>query len=154
MIARELMTTPPLSVNARTSVAEIIRTMLKKNISAVMVTADDGSLVGLVSEGDLVRRKSSGSQQRLDHWLDLLAEGEPLNLEFLHSLQLSETTAASVMTNPVITRDEQTSLGEIADVMLKYSIKRVPITRKGKMVGIVSRRDILRALVEQEDRSN
>jgi CBS domain-containing protein len=150
MLARELMTTSLLSVKTGTSVSEIIRTMLRESISAVMVTANDGSLVGLVSEGDLIRRKSSSHQQKLDHWLDLLAEGEPMNLEFLHSLQLSETTAASVMTSPVITRDEQTNLAEIADVMLKYGIKRVPITRKGAMVGIVSRRDILRALVEQE----
>jgi len=150
MLARELMTTSLLSVNTGTPVSEIIRTMLRECISAVMVTANDGSLVGLVSEGDLIRRKSGGHQQRLDHWLDLLAEGEPLNLEFLHSLQLGETTAASVMTSPVITRDEQTSLAEIVDTMLKYGIKRVPITRKGKMIGIVSRRDILRALVEQE----
>jgi len=116
-----------------------------------MVTTQDGSLIGVVSEGDLIRRKDSAHQKRLDHWLDLLAEGEPLNLEFLHSLQLSKTTAATIMTSPVLTLDEKTDLSEIADVLLKHNIKRVPITRDGKLVGIVSRRDILRALIDQDD---
>lgn len=150
MRVHELMTTPPESVGTGTPVAEVIRIMLLKNISAVTVTAPDGALVGLISEGDLIRRKGSGHQQRLSHWLELLAEGQPMSLEFLHSLQLGEMTAASIMTSPVITRDERTSLTEIADTMLKHGIKRVPITREGRLVGIISRRDILRALTEQE----
>jgi CBS domain-containing protein len=152
MLAHAVMTASPLSVGIGTTVSEIIHIMLRRNISAVMVTANDGSLAGVVSEGDLIRRKGGGHQQRLNHWLDRLAEGGPMNLEFLHSLQLGEMTAASVMTSPVITRDERTSLAEIAEVMLKYGIKRVPITREGKIVGLVGRRDILRTLVEQEAR--
>lgn len=154
MLARDLMTLSPLCVHAGTPVSGIIRAMLDRNISAVMVTAEDGALIGLVSEGDLIRRKGSGHQKRLDRWLDLLAEGEPLNLEFLHSLQLGEMRAASVMTTPVITLDEQTDLADIADVLLRHSIKRVPITRNGRLVGIVSRRDILYALMNQESGTN
>jgi CBS domain-containing protein len=151
MLAHELMITPPEGASIGTPVSEIIRIMLLKNISAVMVTAADGSLVGLVSEGDLLRRRGSGYLQRLNHyWLELLAEGEPMNLEFLHSLQLSEMTAVSVMTSPVITCDEWVSFAEIADTMLKHSIKQIPITREGKLVGIISRRNILRTLIEQE----
>ncbi|KCV25661.1 CBS domain-containing protein [Bordetella bronchiseptica] len=151
MVALDFMTPDPLCVNMRTPVSEIICMMLERSVSTVMVTADDGSLVGVVSEGDLIRRKDSAHQQRLDRWLDLLAEGEPLNLEFLHSLQLGRTTAAAIMTSPAITLDERATLAEIADVLLKHSIKRVPITRNGRLVGLVSRRDILRALMEQED---
>lgn len=150
MLARDLMTQTPLCVSMRTTVSKIIRTMLDKNIGAVIVTADDGSLAGLVSEGDLIRRKGTRHQQRLDHWIDLVAEGEPLNLEFLHSLQLGETTAAAVMTSPVITLGEQAKLAEIADILLEHGVKQVPITRNGKLVGVVSRRDILRALISQE----
>lgn len=153
MLARDLMMPDPLCIDTRTPVSKIIRTMLDGNISAVMVTADDGSLIGVVSEGDLIRRKGNAHRQRLDHWLDLLAEGEPLNLEFLHSLQLGKTTAAAIMTSPVLTLDEHMGLDDIADVLLKHSIKRVPITRNGKLVGIVSRRDLLRALMDQEDDS-
>lgn len=151
MVALDLMTPDPLCVNMRTPVSEIIRLMLERSISAVMVTADDGSLVGVVSEGDLIRRQDSAHQQRLNRWLDLLAEGEPLNLEFLHGLQLGRATAAAVMTSPPITLDERATLADIADVLLKHSIKRVPITRNGRLVGLVSRRDILRVLVAQEN---
>ncbi|CAM5209821.1 hypothetical protein CDEF62S_02442 [Castellaniella defragrans] len=154
MHIHELMTTPPESVSTGTPVLEIIRIMLFKNISAVTVTAPDGSLSGLITEGDLVRRKGSGYQQRPNYWLELLAEGQPVNLEFLHSLQLGEMTAVSVMTSPVITRDEQTSLAEIVETMLIHSIKQIPITREETLVGIVRRRDILRALAEQGAWSN
>ncbi len=154
MLARELMTPSPLRIGTGTLVSEIIRLMLSKNVGAIMVTACDGSLVGMVSEGDLIRRKGGASQQRLIDWLELLTEDEPINLEFLHNLQLGETTAASVMTSPVITRNEQTDLREIVDVMLKHGIKRVPITRKGKIVGIINRRDFLRALIAQEVRTD
>ncbi len=151
MRARNLMTPDPYCVTARTPVSQIMRAMLDKNISAVMVMGDDGKLVGLVSEGDLVRRQDSTHQKKMDHWLALLAEGEALNLEFLHSLQLGEQTAASVMSSPVITVEEDTELAQIADLILKRGIKRVPVTRGGKLVGVVSRRDILRALLDQEN---
>jgi CBS domain-containing protein len=124
--------------------------MLDRSISAVMVLGDDGKLIGLVSEGDLVRRLDSSHQKKIDHWLALLAEGEALNLEFLHSLQLGEQTAASVMSSPVITVDETADLAQIADLLLKRGIKRVAVTRDARLVGVVSRRDILRALLAQE----
>ncbi|ASC66705.1 CBS domain-containing protein [Achromobacter denitrificans] len=150
MRARELMTPSPYCVNARTPVSQIMRILLDENISAVMVLGDDGKLIGLVSEGDLVRRLDSSHQKKIDHWLALLAEGEALNLEFLHSLQLGEQTAASVMSSPVITVDDTADLSAIAELLLKRGIKRVPVTRDGKLVGVVSRRDILRALLAQE----
>ncbi|MEN4919033.1 CBS domain-containing protein [Achromobacter spanius] len=150
MNARDLMTAAPYCVSARTPVSQIMHAMLNQNISAVMVAGDDGALIGVVSEGDLVRRQDSAHQKKMDHWLSLLAEGEALNLEFLHSLQLGEQTAAAVMSSPAITVDESADLAEIADVLLKRSIKRVPVTRQGKLVGVVSRRDILRALLAQE----
>jgi CBS domain-containing protein len=150
MLARELMTPSPLSIGTGTLVSEIIRLMLIKNVGALMVTAGDGSLVGMVSEGDLIRRKGGACQQRLSHWLELLAEDAPVNLEFLHHLQLGETTAASVMTSPVITRNGRADLREIVDVMLRHGIKHVPITRQGKIVGMINRRDFLRALITQE----
>lgn len=77
-----------------------------------------------------------------------------MNLEFLHSLQLGERAAASVMSSPVITVDESAPLSRIADLLLKHAIKRVPVTRDGKLVGVVSRRDILRALLAQDERDS
>ena len=150
MNARDLMTPAPYCVSARTPISQIMHAMLDRNISAVMVAGDDGALIGVVSEGDLVRRQDSAHQKKMDHWLSLLAEGEALNLEFLHSLQLGEQTASAVMSSPPITVDESAELATIADVLLKRGIKRVPVISKGKLVGVVSRRDILRALLAQE----
>ncbi|OAE50078.1 CBS domain-containing protein [Achromobacter mucicolens] len=150
MKARDLMTAAPYCVSPRTPVSQIMRAMLDRDISAVMVTGDDGALIGVVSEGDLVRRQDSAHQKKVNHWLSLLAEGEALNLEFLHSLQLGEQTASAVMSSPAITVDESADLSEIADVLLKRGIKRVPVIRQGKLVGVVSRRDILQALLAQE----
>ncbi|MGE8612694.1 MAG: CBS domain-containing protein [Achromobacter veterisilvae] len=150
MRARDLMTPAPCCVNARTPVSQIMRAMLDRSISAVMVLGDDGQLIGLVSEGDLVRRQDSSHLKQIDHWLAQLAEGEALNLEFLHNLQLGEQTAATVMSSPVITVAETADLSQIADLLLKRGIKRVAVTRDGKLVGVVSRRDILRALLAQE----
>lgn len=152
MRASELMTPNPYCVNARTPVSQIMRAMVEREISAVMVVGDDGTLIGVVSEGDLVRRQDSAHQKKVDHWLALLAEGEALNLEFLHSLQLGERSAASVMSSPVITVEASEPLSRIADLLLKHAIKRVPVTRDGKLIGVVSRRDILRALLAQDER--
>ncbi len=154
MLARDLMTPNPYCVNAKTPVSRIMHAMLDHDISAVMVTDDDGMLIGVVSEGDLVRRQDSAHQKKLDHWLALLAEGEALNLEFLHSLQLGERTAASIMTSPVITVPDSAPLSAIADLMITHAIKRVAVTRQGKLQGVVSRRDILRALLAQESPEN
>ncbi|WP_251862993.1 CBS domain-containing protein [Achromobacter sp. Marseille-Q4962] len=151
MRARDLMTPDPLSVTPDTPVSAIIRTMLDRNISAVMVTESDGRLIGLVSEGDLVHRQDSVHQRKQEHWLAQLAEGHPLNPEFLRSLHLAERTARDVMSSPPVAVDESTGLARIADILVCRSIKRVPVTRDGKLVGVVSRRDILRALLAQAE---
>ena len=149
MLASELMTKQPYCVSARTPVSQIMRAMVDLDISAVMVIGDDGTLIGLVSEGDLVRRQDSVHQKSWTiGWPSWPREA--LNLEFLHSLQLGERAAASVMSSPVITVDESAPLARIADLLLKHAIKRVPVTREGRLVGVVSRRDILRALLAQE----
>ncbi len=150
MLAHELMTSSPYCVTARTPVSQIMRVMVDQEISAVMVIGDDGTLIGIVSEGDLVQRHDTLHQKKMDHWLAQLAEGETLNLDFLQSLQLAEQTASSVMHSPVIAVDDSAKLAEIADILLKHGIKRVPVIREGRLVGIVSRRDILRALLAQD----
>ncbi|OZI31237.1 CBS domain-containing protein [Bordetella genomosp. 10] len=147
MLARDIMTRQPITVSVHASVASVIRLMVDRQISAVIVTGAGDAVLGIVSEGDIVHRQGSMHQARLDHWLALLAEGEPLNEAFLHSLQLSERSVGTIMSAPVITLDESASLAEIADILDKHRIKRVPITSHGKLVGIVSRRDMLRALI-------
>lgn len=150
MRARDLMTCCTCCVDVTTPVSRINRAILYQNIGAVMVIADDGALVGIVTEGDLMRRRDSSYQDMMDQRRDLLAGGRPLNLELLYSLKLCESTAASVMTSPVIAVEEETNLADLVDLLLRNGIKRVPVMRNGKLAGIVGRRDILKALMGHE----
>lgn len=152
MLARDLMAVSPPCVRLNTPASDIIRVMQDNDTAAVMVMGDDGSLAGIVSEGDLLRRKGGGHQQGITQWLGHLAVGEPLNLEFLHTLQLREKTAATLMSSPAITVDEQANLSDFASLLLRYGITYIPVTRSGKLVGIVSRRDVLGALADQKRR--
>lgn len=150
MLTRDFMSPPPPCVRLNTSASDIIRVMQDLATTAVMVMADDGSLAGIVSEGDLLRRKGGGHPHAMDQCLDRLAAGEPLNLEFLHTLQLKETTAVALMSSPAITVDEHASLSDVAGLMLRHGINHLPVTRSGKLVGLVSRRGLLCALAKKK----
>lgn len=141
------MTRQVIAVSPETSISAIARTLASHAISAVPVVDHDGQLVGMVSEGDLLGRKQAAHEQRRDWWLTLLAEGEALSPEFVASLRNPEMTARELMSQVVVTVGEDASAAEIAQLLTRYRIKRVPVLRDGKMVGIVSRADLLRALV-------
>ena len=119
--------------------------LVEKRISGVPVVDGSGAPIGMVSEGDLIGRSEPEREARQDWWLTTLAEGEAVNPEFLASLNYP--TARDMMSAPVISIDGKTSLGEIAGILTKHRIKRVPVVCDGRIVGIVSRADLLRALV-------
>jgi CBS domain-containing protein len=145
MIAREIMTTKVISVRPEMTAGEIAKVLGNHGISGVPVVDATGMLVGIVSEGDLIGRGEAGREARRDWWLTLFAEGETLNPEFLVSLCDRERTAHDLMHRVVITIDEQTELRDVAKLLTDYRIKRVPVVRDGRIVGIVSRADIVRA---------
>jgi len=149
MKAREVMTAEVASVGLDAPRRAIAQLLLKKGISAVPVVDAKGVPVGMVSEGDLIGRDDSDREARRDWWLTLLAEGEALSPEFLAGLRAPERTAGDLMSAPVVTVDEDTDVSEIARVLTAYRIKRVPVVRDGRVVGIVSRGDLLRALAQE-----
>jgi CBS domain-containing protein len=104
--------------------------------------------VGVVSEGDLTRHFGAQFQKRRAQWLRLLAEGGTLSPEFLSTIRLEQHRVRSIMHAPVVSAGEEASLAELADLMLKHAIKRVLILREGVLVGVVSRADVLRAVVD------
>ena len=104
------------------------------------------TLVGMVSEGDLVGRKRTERETRSEWWLMRLAEGEPLSGDFLDQLQSPLAVARDVMSSPVITVSEETRMDEIATLMAAHRVKRVPVLRDGRIVGIVRRADLLRTI--------
>lgn len=150
MKAREVMTREVATVRPDTPVREIATLLLARTISAVPVVDDNGAPLGMVSEGDLLGRDERARKARRDWWLTLLAEGTELNPDFLASLRRPETRAREVMSAPAVTVEEDTDLREIAQLLTEYRIKRVPVVRDGRTVGIVSRADLLRAMSAEE----
>jgi CBS domain-containing protein len=143
MLARDVMTTAILTVTPETDVGEIARTMLDAHISAIPVIAADGSLIGIVSEGDLIHRAESETRRRPSWWLRLLATPEEPAERYLREFG---RRARDVMTKDVITVEADTPLTEIAAMLEKYHIKRVPVMEGDKLVGIVSRANLLRGV--------
>lgn len=150
MKARDLMTTTVFAVHPDTPAQEIAKLLLEKGISAVPVVDKDGSPLGVVSEGDLIGRPEPDREARRDWWLAILAEGEALSPDFIESLRLEGHTAKDLMTAPVVSVGQDTDASEIAKLLRDYRIKRVPVVHDGRIVGIVSRADLLRALPKPE----
>src|ERR1700730_3374142 len=145
MQAREFMTKDPIIVSADAPTPEIARLLLAHGISAAPVVGDGGIPIGMVSEGDLLGRGEADREARRDWWLTLLAEGEALHPDFLAPLRNPQLTAREVMSAPVVRITETTEAAEIARLLEEYRIKRVPVVRDDRIVGIVSRADLLRA---------
>jgi CBS domain-containing protein len=153
MNARDVMTTEVVSVSPDTPTHEIARILLEKGISAVPVIDGSGAPIGMVSEGDLIGRDGPDREARRDWWLAMLAEGENLSPEFLGQLRAPQRTARDVMVAPIVSIGEETEIGEIARLLAAHRIKRVPVVRDGRVVGIVSRADLLHALASSQPAS-
>jgi CBS domain-containing protein len=144
--AAKVMTRDVVTVGPDATVAEAAAVLAEHDISAVPVCDKDGTLLGMLSEGDLMRPFGAANEMRRAWWLGMLAEGNDLAPEFLDYVRMDRRRAQDLMTREVITTTEQTSLSEIADLMSRHRIKRVPVLSGGKVVGIVSRADVVRAL--------
>ncbi len=144
MQARDVMVSPVITTKPLASVKEVAKTLLTYHISAVPVVDDADKLVGIVSEGDLMRRADLGTERHRSWWLAaLFAEDDALAAEYVrqHSRKV-----ADVMTKRVVTASPDAPLNEIAGLLERHSIKRVPIVRNGALVGIVSRANLIQAL--------
>jgi CBS domain-containing protein len=146
MNARDLMSKDVVKVAPDMPLRDVAKTLIRHGISAVPVVDGGGTLVGMVSEGDLVGRKKTERETRSEWWLMRLAEGEPLNSKFLEHLQSPLAVACEVMSSPVITIGEEARMDEIASLMAAHRVKRLPVLRDGQIVGIVRRADLLRTL--------
>jgi CBS domain-containing protein len=147
MIAKDVMTTAVVTVRAQTSVEDVAKLLLKRRISAVRVVDAKGRIQGIVSEGDLIRRVESGTESHRSWWLDILANRDRITFDYVKS---HGRTAGDVMTRDVITVGERTPLAKIATLLERHRIKRVPVVRTGKVVGIVSRANLLHGLAAQK----
>src|SRR6266511_2682124 len=134
MKARDVMVRNVITVAPNALVQEVANVLLSNGISAAPVVNENGKLLGIVSEGDLMRRPEAGTERRRSWWLQLLTTEQTLAAEFAKS---HAQKIADVMTRKVVTARPDTSLAEIADLLVSNAIKRVPIVSGGKVVGIV-----------------
>jgi CBS domain-containing protein len=146
MYARDVMTSPVITATPDSTLLDIAQLMLEHNISGVPIVDKAQHLVGLVSEGDLVRRKEVGIKQKKSWWLSMFGNATVLADEFVRS---HGVIAEEVMTKTVTTAAEDTPLWKIAETLEKEKIKRVPVLRDGRVIGIVSRANLLQALTLQ-----
>jgi CBS domain-containing protein len=151
MKAADVMATNVVTVRLDTPVATIAEVLLANRISAVPVVNDKDALVGIVSEGDLIHRVEAGTVRHRSWWLELLTGKEMLVHEFIKS---HARKAADVMTRAVVSVQPDTPLGDIASLLEKHRIKRVPVLSNGKIAGIVSRANLIQALVSDAKASN
>jgi CBS domain-containing protein len=143
MKAKDIMTTNVVTVAPDTDVQSIARRLLGRGISAVPVVDESGRIVGIVSEGDLMRRPESATERHPSWWLGFITTPDEQARSYTKS---HGRKAKDVMTRKVVTVSEDASLDEIATLLERNRIKRVPVVRDGKIVGIVSRANMLHGL--------
>jgi len=144
MQARDVMTSTVLSVTPGTTVHELAQLLVKHRISGAPVVDEDRHVIGMVSEGDLLHRSETGTEKRQGRrswWLDLIGSGGAADYVKSHA-----RTVGEIMSRDVACVQEDTSLAEIASVLETRHIKRVPVLRDHRLVGIVSRSNLVQAL--------
>ena len=143
MKARDVMVSPVITVKQSCTVREVAKTFIEHRISGVPVVDDQGKLVGIVSESDLMHRSEAGTERRRSWWLHALTADETLADDYVKA---HACRVADVMTRDVITAAPDTTLSEIAALLEKNAVKRVPIVDKGQLVGIISRANLVQAV--------
>ena len=157
MRARDVMVRAVVTASPDTTVEALARLMVNLRISGVPVLDTDGRLVGMVTEGDLLRRVEVGTERRRPRWSEPFSNAQ-LAAAYIKS---HARRVADIMTCEVFTVDEAATLGEIADLMEAQKVRRVPVVHDGQVVGIVSRADLLKVLAsggaesadEEQDRA-
>lgn len=144
MKVRDIMSPCVISVAPDASILDAIRLMLQNHISGLPVIDPYGALVGIVTEGDFLRRSETGTERKRPRWLEFLIGPSRLADEYVHT---HARTVKDVMTPEPVTVSEETGLDEAVQILESRRIKRLPVVRDGKVVGIVSRANLLHALV-------
>jgi CBS domain-containing protein len=143
MRAHQIMTRSVVTVAPDTSIVDAANLMLQRHVSGLPVVDTTGRLVGIVSEGDFIRRSEIGTQRKRGRWLKFILGPGKAASDFVHE---HGRRVAEVMTKDPLTITEDTALAEIVDLMEKNNVKRLPVVRADRIVGIVSRANLLQAV--------
>jgi CBS domain-containing protein len=145
MRAHQIMTRSVISVTSDTSIVEAANIMLKRHVSGLTVVDVTGKLVGVVSEGDFIRRSEIGTGRQRGRWLRFILGPGKSASDFVHE---HGRKVSEVMTASPVTITEDTALAEIVDLMERKNVKRLPVVRGDTIVGIVSRANLLQAVAD------
>ena len=143
MRAHQIMTRPVVTVTPETTVMEAADIMLQRHLSGLPVVEASGKLVGIISEGDFIRRSEIGTQRKRGRWLKLILGPGKEATDFVHE---HGRMVGEIMTPDPLTVTEDTPLEEIVQLMEKNNVKRLPVLRGDQVVGIVSRANLLAAV--------
>jgi CBS domain-containing protein len=144
MKASDVMTPDVISADPDATVLQAARYMLQHHISGLPVIDKTGTLVGILSEGDFLRRRETHTDRRPSRWLEFLMGPGKLAAQYTHT---HGSKVSEVMTTNLHTVSEDTSLEKVVEMMERYRIKRVPVLRGKKVVGIVTRANLMHAMV-------
>ena len=143
MRAMDIMTSEVITVEENATVQAAAELMAEHGISALPVVDKDTRVIGIVSEGDLLHRAETATEQRRSWWLEMMTSTNQLAGEYIRSHSAKVT---DVMTRDVISVTDTTPVADIAVLLESNRIKRLPVLREGKLAGIVSRANLVRAL--------
>jgi CBS domain-containing protein len=143
MRAHQIMTRPVITVTPETTVVEAANTMLQRHVSGLPVVDPTGKLVGIISEGDFIRRSEIGTQRKRGRFLKFILGPGQTATDFVHE---HGRKVAEIMTATPLTVTEDTELEKIVQLMEKNNVKRLPVIRGDQVVGIVSRANLLQAV--------
>lgn len=145
MKAIDIMTRDMVTIGPDATVAEVAKLLDEKDVSALPVL-EDGALIGIVSEADLLHRIEIGTDKRRPWWLEAVTPSHSLAAEFVQS---HGKIVSDVMTRNVVSVSEDTPLSDIATILERHRIKRVPVVKDGELIGIVSRSNLIQALASR-----
>lgn len=145
MLACDVMTSPAVTITPDATVADAARMMAEKGVSGLPVVDMSGRLAGIVTEGDLLCRKELGSETRRTWWARLFRDDKSLAGEFARA---HGRFVREVMTRNVVCVRDDTPIGRVAELLSTLDVKRMPVLKNGALVGVVSRRDVIRSLVK------
>lgn len=144
MKAQDVMTSNVVTVTPETSVRDVAKLMVERRISGVPVVGADGKLVGIVSESDLLHRTEIATERRSKWWLRMFEGPDQAARDYIKSHGL---TVNDIMSRKLVTVSKEAELSEVADQFEKMRVKRLPVVEGGRLVGLITRGDLVRALV-------
>ncbi len=146
LTARDIMTHPVVTARAETPLRVVIQQMMAGGFSGMPVVDDAGLAIGMITEGDFMRwTEEVGPRARW--WLDMLADGHELAETFLQEIKDQHARVRAVMTPGVIGVSGDTPIRDVAALLAERHVKRVPVLADGKPIGIITRRDLVRAML-------